>query len=134
LDRVNRQREEPDNQWRRQPSCDDTSRMNREVHVRICERLGVGFPGPTRQWGQPPEKKATLCVFKLSMVFWVLQTPQPFELRRRVFGGNGAEFVGVIPILEAIKSYTRKIRIFANVSYSVDNTENRLDAIYCPWR
>jgi hypothetical protein len=22
--------------------------MNREVHVRICERLGVKFPGPTR--------------------------------------------------------------------------------------
>ena len=22
--------------------------MNREVHVRICERLGVRFPGPTR--------------------------------------------------------------------------------------
>jgi hypothetical protein len=34
---------------RRQPSCDGTSRMNREVHVRICERLGVKFPGPTRQ-------------------------------------------------------------------------------------
>src|SRR5262249_6386614 len=32
----------------RQPSCDDTSRMNREVHVRICERLGAKFPGPTR--------------------------------------------------------------------------------------
>src|SRR5215469_12242494 len=25
-----------------------TSRMNREIHVRICERLGVQFPGPTR--------------------------------------------------------------------------------------
>ena len=34
---------------RRQPSRDGTSRMNREVHVRICERLGVRFPGPTRQ-------------------------------------------------------------------------------------
>src|SRR5262249_2504828 len=34
---------------RRQPSCDGTSRMNREVHVRICERLGVKCPGPTRQ-------------------------------------------------------------------------------------
>src|SRR5215813_12584701 len=33
---------------RRQPSSDGTSRMNREVHVRICERLGVKFPGPTR--------------------------------------------------------------------------------------
>ena len=29
---------------RRQPSCGDTSRMNREVQVRICERLGVKFP------------------------------------------------------------------------------------------
>jgi hypothetical protein len=26
---------------RRQPSMGGTSRMNREVHVRICERLGV---------------------------------------------------------------------------------------------
>jgi hypothetical protein len=34
---------------RRQPSCDGTSRMNREVHVRICERLGVKCPGPTRR-------------------------------------------------------------------------------------
>jgi len=33
---------------RRQPSCDDTSPMTRECHVRICERLGVKFPGPTR--------------------------------------------------------------------------------------
>ena len=24
--------------------------MNREVHVRICEGLGVKFPGPTRQF------------------------------------------------------------------------------------
>jgi hypothetical protein len=29
-----------------------TSRMNREVHVRICERLGVKFPGPTRRRGK----------------------------------------------------------------------------------
>ena len=33
----------------RQPSCGGTSRMNREVHVRICERLGVKFPGATRR-------------------------------------------------------------------------------------
>ncbi len=25
-----------------------TSRMNREIHVRICGRLGVQLPGPTR--------------------------------------------------------------------------------------
>src|SRR5262249_35470147 len=33
---------------RRQPSCGGTSRMTRESQVRICERLGVKFPGPTR--------------------------------------------------------------------------------------
>ena len=32
----------------RQPSYGGTSRMNREVHVRICERLGVQLPGATR--------------------------------------------------------------------------------------
>src|SRR5207342_3675376 len=34
---------------RRQPSCGGTSRMMREYQVRICERLGVKFPGPTRR-------------------------------------------------------------------------------------
>src|SRR4029077_5835361 len=29
-----------------------TSRMRREFHVRICEGLGVKFPGPTRRTGQ----------------------------------------------------------------------------------
>jgi hypothetical protein len=39
---------------RRQPSRGGTSRMNREVHVRFCERLGVKFPGPTRHvWTAP---------------------------------------------------------------------------------
>jgi hypothetical protein len=33
---------------RRQPSCGGTSRMMRECQVRICEGLGVKFPGPTR--------------------------------------------------------------------------------------
>ena len=35
---------------RRQPSRDGTSRMMREYHVRICEGLGVKFPGPTRHF------------------------------------------------------------------------------------
>src|SRR6516164_7099700 len=34
---------------RRQPSRGGMSRMTRECQVRICERLGVKFPGPTRQ-------------------------------------------------------------------------------------
>src|SRR6266581_4764679 len=33
----------------RQPSRGGTSRMMREYQVRICERLGVKLPGPTRQ-------------------------------------------------------------------------------------
>jgi hypothetical protein len=33
---------------RRRPSCDGTSRMTRECQVRMCERLGVKYPGPTR--------------------------------------------------------------------------------------
>ena len=33
----------------RQPCIYGTSRMNREVQVRICEGLGVKFPGPTRR-------------------------------------------------------------------------------------
>src|SRR5262249_31367605 len=37
---------------RRQPSLGGRSRMMREYHVRICEGLGVKFPGSTRQ-GRP---------------------------------------------------------------------------------
>ena len=33
---------------RRQPSLGGTSRISREAYVRICEGLGVRFPGPTR--------------------------------------------------------------------------------------
>ena len=31
-----------------------TSRVSREAHARICERLGVKFPGPTRPRGEIP--------------------------------------------------------------------------------
>jgi len=34
---------------RRQPSLGRTSRVNREVYARFCERLGAKLPGPTRQ-------------------------------------------------------------------------------------
>ena len=50
---------------RRQPSCDGTSRMNREVHVRICERLGVKCPGPTRQPRQIGPKQSPCVIPKL---------------------------------------------------------------------
>ena len=41
---------------RRQPSRGGTSRMMREYQVRFCERLGVKFPGPTRQKRRLPER------------------------------------------------------------------------------
>ena len=43
---------------RRQPSHGGTSRMMREYQVRICERLGVKFPGPTRQLETSPRQAA----------------------------------------------------------------------------
>src|SRR5260370_26410663 len=51
---------------RRQPSSGGTSRMMREYQVRICERLGVKFPGSTRQFPGPTRPKlarahATAC-------------------------------------------------------------------------
>src|SRR6202011_5262367 len=44
----------PMSNGRRQPSRGGTSRMTRESQVRFCERLGVKFPGPTRQNPNPP--------------------------------------------------------------------------------
>jgi hypothetical protein len=63
---------------RRQPSCDGTSRMTRESQVRICERLGVKFPGPTRQKrrGQPRPRVHSLPVR--------LQSGRKFKASQRV--------------------------------------------------
>ena len=49
--RVNGQPEELDgsDDGRRQPSGGGTSRVSREAQARICERLGVQLPGPTRR-------------------------------------------------------------------------------------
>ncbi len=68
---------------RRQPSLGGTSRMMREYHVRICEGLGVKFPGSTRQTRlrRPPSRRAY---------------PRPVLLRKRThFGpvGSGQPWV-----------------------------------------
>jgi hypothetical protein len=48
--RVNGKPEELDGlDGRRQPLVGGTSRISREAYVRICERLGVKFPGATRR-------------------------------------------------------------------------------------
>src|SRR6266852_7201456 len=49
---------------RRQPSRGGTSRMMREYQVRICERLGVKFPGPTRpeETNRPRQSRVCLCL------------------------------------------------------------------------
>ena len=47
--RVNGKPEELDGRdGRRQPLIGGTSRVSREAQARICERLGVRFPGPTQ--------------------------------------------------------------------------------------
>ena len=49
ISRVNGQPEELEGlDGRRQPSLGGTSRVSREAQARICEGLGVKFPGPTR--------------------------------------------------------------------------------------
>ena len=45
---------------RRQPPCGGTSRMTRECQVRICERLGVKFPGHTRQMHALPRRSISV--------------------------------------------------------------------------
>src|ERR1017187_5063454 len=50
INRVNWQQEDPAGfGGRRQPLSGGTSRVNREVYARFCERLGVKLPGPTRR-------------------------------------------------------------------------------------
>ena len=78
---------------RRQPSCDDTSRMNREVHVRICERLRVKFPGPTRQDRRIDDVKDVSGVLPIASVLQCVGDPRAvpaddFWLGRRRWSGT----------------------------------------------
>lgn len=51
---VNWQQEEPNGCGGGQRLLlNGTSRVNREIYARFCERLGVQFPGPTRRRAQP---------------------------------------------------------------------------------
>ena len=44
------------------------SRVNREVHARFCEGLGVKFPGPTRPGLQPSSVSANFPEADFSVV------------------------------------------------------------------
>ena len=48
---------------RRQHSLSGTSRMTRECHVRICEKLGVQLPGSTRQKVTLPDSRTMAKAF-----------------------------------------------------------------------
>jgi hypothetical protein len=53
---------------RRQPFRGGTSRMNREIPVRLCERLGAKFPGPTRRrWATRPPMPIAAAVNELAV-------------------------------------------------------------------
>jgi hypothetical protein len=68
---------------RRQPSLGGTSRMMREYHVRICEGLGVKFPGLLGSCCLPEDAGVTAGVpriavdllHRLSRRSWAYHTP-----------------------------------------------------------
>src|SRR6516164_1403511 len=57
---------------RRQPSRGGTSRMTRECQVRICERLGVQFPGPTRQFPGPTRPTRKKLSARVNSGYWFI--------------------------------------------------------------
>ena len=73
---------------RRQPWCDDTSRMNREVHVRICEGLGVKFPGPTRhqRWFERSKRHSGPILLKKLVARGMLHSAKRRSVRFGVLG------------------------------------------------
>ena len=50
---------------RRQPSLGRTSRVNREVYARFCERLAVRFRGPTRHCVKKDRKVCAVRMMKV---------------------------------------------------------------------
>ena len=91
---------------RRQPPCGGTSRMTRECQVRFCERLGVKFPGPTRQNLRLPQRNIDSCLTSVSK-HYASEAVQPFvapsmssldEHRRGDLGaGRGPRRQGRLP-------------------------------------
>jgi hypothetical protein len=98
--RVNALPEELDGpDGRRQPSMGGTSRMSREAHVQICERLGVQFPGATR----PKVGQGRACTTEAKAF--------SFTHRTKVFAG------GTVPTTEANGCRPRSGRSIAARDY-----------------
>src|SRR6516165_9215994 len=69
---------------RRQPSRGGTSRMTRECQVRICERLGVQFPGPTRQFPGPTRLVSRVTPVHTAVRNCTRDEGRPFEIGNQV--------------------------------------------------
>src|SRR4051794_12943058 len=63
----------------------DTSRMSRETHVRICEGLGVKFPGPTRHYFRVGHASRCFAMVKR----WVEKKVRRHLVRARKGKGHG---------------------------------------------
>ena len=93
---------------RRQPSRDGTSRMNREVHVRICERLGVKFPGPTRRVsrGSPVQTAMRNCT---------RDEGRSFEAGSQVLASNRCKLLSskamVVSVAVNVGKISRRVRL-----------------------
>src|SRR5215467_13854206 len=85
---VNRQREEPTGcDGERQLSTDGTSRVSREAQARICERLGVQFPGATR----PPLRTGPTQIGKRCAADHYLSPPSRSPKADRSFDNFGGK-------------------------------------------
>ena len=54
--------------------------MNREIHVRICERLGVKFPGATRQSITKWDDNKLVTITKMDTTDGAVENRQSWEL------------------------------------------------------
>src|SRR2546423_13289183 len=85
---------------RRQPSCGGTSRMMREYHVRFCERLGVKFPGPTRQNPNPystPTFPLPPAADMPATLAWVVECQEETSRTPSAHTGNRGNFIRELP-------------------------------------
>src|ERR1035438_1950714 len=90
--RVNGKPEELDGRdGGQQPAMGGTSRVNREVYARFCERLGVKFPRPTRRVGRTRKVSPSLLLYwpdLLRRIWRSAISRRPPPRRTRVVGSG----------------------------------------------